>query len=96
MGEFGRTPEGQRHAAGRDHWNFCYSLLLAGGGIKGGYVHGASDKIGAQPSRNPVTPGDIDRHDLPVPRHRRTTSNCATASRGPSSSAPGEARSARS
>jgi hypothetical protein len=46
-------------AAGRDHWNFCYSLMLAGGGIKPGYVYGASDKIGGRPSRNPVTPGDI-------------------------------------
>jgi hypothetical protein len=58
MGEFGRTPK-VNGAAGRDHWNFCYSLLLAGGGIKAGHVHGASDRIGARPSRNPVTPGDI-------------------------------------
>jgi hypothetical protein len=58
MGEFGRTPK-VNPAAGRDHWNFCYSLLLAGGGIKQGYVHGASDKIGARPSLNPVTPADI-------------------------------------
>jgi hypothetical protein len=58
MGEFGRTPK-VNAAAGRDHWNFCYGLLLAGGGIKPGYVHGASDRIGARPSRNPVTPGDV-------------------------------------
>lgn len=58
MGEFGRTPK-INPAAGRDHWNFCYSLMLAGGGIKAGYVHGASDRIGARPSRNPVLPGDI-------------------------------------
>jgi hypothetical protein len=58
MGEFGRTPK-VNPAAGRDHWNFCYSLMLAGGGVKAGYVHGASDKIGARPSRNPVTPADI-------------------------------------
>jgi hypothetical protein len=58
MGEFGRTPK-VNGAAGRDHWNFCYSLMLAGGGIKAGFVHGASDRIGAKPSRNPVTPGDI-------------------------------------
>lgn len=58
MGEFGRSPK-INGAAGRDHWNFCYSLLLAGGGFKGGFVYGASDKIGARPSRNPVTPGDI-------------------------------------
>jgi hypothetical protein len=58
MGEFGRTPK-INPAAGRDHWNFCYGLMLAGGGIKAGHVHGASDRIGARPSRNPVTPGDI-------------------------------------
>jgi hypothetical protein len=58
MGEFGRSPK-VNGAAGRDHWNFCYSLLMAGGGIKAGHVHGASDRIGARPSRNPVTPGDI-------------------------------------
>jgi hypothetical protein len=59
MGEFGRTPRINRSAGGRDHWNFCYSLLLAGGGIKRGHVHGASDRIGARPSLNPVTPADL-------------------------------------
>ena len=59
LGDFGRTPKINGQGAGRDHWNFCYSLVLAGGGVKGGYVHGASDKIGAKPSRNPVTPSDI-------------------------------------
>jgi Uncharacterized protein conserved in bacteria len=58
MGEFGRTPK-VNAGAGRDHWNFCYTLMLAGGGIKSGYVHGASDRVGAQPSRNPVSPADI-------------------------------------
>jgi hypothetical protein len=58
MGEFGRSPKVNRDA-GRDHWNFCYSLMLAGGGVKGGHVHGASDKIGGQPSQCPVTPADI-------------------------------------
>src|SRR5262245_10815284 len=59
MGDFGRTPKINGQGGGRDHWNFCYSLVLAGGGVKGGYVHGASDKIGAKPSRNPVTPADV-------------------------------------
>lgn len=59
MGEFGRTPRINNNAGGRDHWNFCYSLLLAGGGMKAGYVHGASDRIGARPSLNPLTPADI-------------------------------------
>ncbi len=58
MGEFGRSPK-VNAAAGRDHWNYCYSLLLAGGGIRGGYVHGASDKIGAYPQTDPVTPAQI-------------------------------------
>lgn len=59
MGEFGRTPKINGNGGGRDHWNFCYSLMMAGGGVKAGYVHGASDRIGAKPSRNPVTPADI-------------------------------------
>ncbi len=58
MGEFGRSPRVNK-AAGRDHWNFCYGLLLAGGGIRPGIVHGASDRIGGRPSSNPVTPADI-------------------------------------
>jgi hypothetical protein len=58
MGEFGRTPRVNGNA-GRDHWNFCYGLLLAGGGIRGGYVHGSSDRIGARPSSCPVTPADV-------------------------------------
>jgi hypothetical protein len=59
MGEFGRTPRINNNAGGRDHWNFCYSLMLSGGGIKQGYIHGASDRIGGRPSLNPLTPADI-------------------------------------
>lgn len=59
MGEFGRTPKINGNGGGRDHWNFCYSLVLAGGGVRAGYVHGASDRIGAKPSRNPVIPAEI-------------------------------------
>ena len=51
MGEFGRSPK-VNGGGGRDHWNFCYGLLMAGGGLKGGFVHGASDKIGGHPSRS--------------------------------------------
>ena len=58
MGEFGRSPK-INAAAGRDHWNFGYSLMLAGGGIKPGHVHGSSDKIGARPNTDPVTPAEI-------------------------------------
>lgn len=58
MGEFGRTPRINGNA-GRDHWPDCYSILLAGGGIRGGAVLGASDKHGTYPSMDPVTPGDL-------------------------------------
>ncbi len=58
MGEIGRTPK-INAGAGRDHWEFCYTVLFAGGGMKGGFVHGASDKHGAYPSQNPVTASDI-------------------------------------
>jgi len=58
LGDFGRTPKINANDAGRDHWNFCYSILFAGGGMRRGYVHGASDKIGAFPADRPVTPGD--------------------------------------
>jgi len=58
MGEFGRTPK-INSGAGRDHWPHCYSVLLAGGGIQGGAVHGQSDRIGAHPLADSVTPGDL-------------------------------------
>jgi uncharacterized protein (DUF1501 family) len=58
MGEFGRSPR-VNAAAGRDHWNFGYTLFLAGGGVKPCHIHGASDKIGARPLSDPVTPADI-------------------------------------
>lgn len=59
LGDFGRTPKINGKNAGRDHWNYCYSLMLAGGGIKPGVIYGASDKIGAFPARDPLVPGDI-------------------------------------
>jgi hypothetical protein len=58
LGDFGRTPKINK-GAGRDHWNACYSIMLVGGGIKAGYVHGASDRMGSQPAESPVSPGDI-------------------------------------
>jgi len=58
LGDFGRTPKINANNAGRDHWNFCYSIFLAGGGFKPGFVYGASDKIGAFPARNAMSPGD--------------------------------------
>ncbi|MBL9125158.1 MAG: DUF1501 domain-containing protein [Planctomycetaceae bacterium] len=59
MGDFGRTPKINANNAGRDHWNYCYSLMLCGGGIRPGYVHGSSDSIGAFPASAPLTPADI-------------------------------------
>jgi hypothetical protein len=56
-GEFGRTPK-VNPAGGRDHWPQCWTMLFAGGGIKGGQIIGASDEIGAYPKDRPVTPGE--------------------------------------
>src|SRR5262249_3972530 len=58
LGEFGRTPRINK-SAGRDHWPDCYSVLLAGGGVTGAAVYGASDKVGAYPAVDPVTPADL-------------------------------------
>jgi hypothetical protein len=58
MGEFGRTPKINKNG-GRDHWPDCYSIVLAGGGVRGGTVYGSSDKIGGYPASDPVTPGDL-------------------------------------
>lgn len=58
VGEFGRTPR-INDRAGRDHWNNCYSGLLAGGGVRGGRVLGASDRRGEHPVDRPVTPADL-------------------------------------
>jgi uncharacterized protein (DUF1501 family) len=59
FGDFGRTPKINANNGGRDHWNFCYSLMLVGGGFKSGLIYGSSDKIGAFPASNPLVPGDI-------------------------------------
>ena len=58
-GEFGRTPKVTLTTAGREHWPQCFSVLLAGAGIQGGQVYGASDKIGAYPADMPVSPADL-------------------------------------
>jgi uncharacterized protein (DUF1501 family) len=72
VGEFGRTPRIVR--AGRDHWPACYSALVAGAGIKGGYVHGASDAQGGYVRDLPVRPEDFGAtlfHALGVPPETR-------------------------
>ena len=58
MGEFGRTPKINDNIS-RDHWPQCYTVLLAGGGVKRGFIYGASDKSGAYPDRDPVRPDDL-------------------------------------
>ncbi len=58
VGEFGRTPKINKNIS-RDHWPQCYTALLAGGGVKRGYVHGASDKNGEHPADKPVKPDDL-------------------------------------
>ncbi len=58
LGEFGRTPTINRDA-GRDHWAACNSVVLAGGGVRGGQVLGASDRIAAYPISTPISPADL-------------------------------------
>jgi uncharacterized protein (DUF1501 family) len=66
-GEMGRTPKvGQAVPGGagagrdgRDHWGKLFTTVLAGGGVKGGTVHGASDRFAAEPSENPTPPADL-------------------------------------
>jgi hypothetical protein len=58
LGEFGRTPRFNT-AAGRDHWPWCFSAVLAGGGVRGGQVHGASDRTASYPTAGAVTPQDV-------------------------------------
>lgn len=57
--EFGRTPKIGTSNAGRDHYPFCYSVALAGGGVRGGQVYGRSDRLGAAPLDLPCGPADL-------------------------------------
>ena len=63
IGEFGRSPQrgvstsGNTNSTdGRDHWPYCFTSVIAGAGIRKGYVHGKSDKTGSAPLNNPVHP----------------------------------------
>lgn len=58
LGEFGRTPK-INSAAGRDHWGPCQSVVFAGGGVRGGMIHGESDAQAAYPVKDPVRPEDV-------------------------------------
>ncbi|MGE4000543.1 MAG: DUF1501 domain-containing protein, partial [Planctomycetaceae bacterium] len=57
-GEFGRTPQINRNP-GRDHWGEAFSAILAGGGVRGGQVYGATDRNAGYVTEHPVTPGDF-------------------------------------
>jgi hypothetical protein len=68
-GEFGRTPKVNR-SAGRDHWGFCQSVLMAGAGVRGGQVYGSSDASAAYAAESPVSPDDLAAtvlHSLGIP-----------------------------
>lgn len=70
VGEFGRAPVINAHA-GREHHPYCYSALMAGGGVTGGRVYGSSDSRAAYPSENPISPHDLVAtmyHALGVPQ----------------------------
>ncbi len=65
-GEFGRTPRvglitqnGMTEATGRDHWPHAFTVLLAGGGVHGGRIYGATNNTGGFVADNPVTPADL-------------------------------------
>ena len=69
VGEFGRAPKINANA-GREHYPRCYSGVLAGGGIRGGQVYGASDATGAAPIVSPTSPHDFTAtmmHALGIP-----------------------------
>ena len=59
-GEFGRTPMVQDNDDGRDHHNRCFTMWLAGGGVKGGHVHGETDDFGFNVARDPVHVHDLN------------------------------------
>ena len=75
VGEFGRSPKiNTQDQPGRVHWPDCFSAILAGGGVRGGAVYGASDKTGAYVKDRPVRPQDLAAtiyHALGVPPDTR-------------------------
>src|SRR5690606_32789864 len=75
LGEFGRTPK-VNPDGGRDHWPDCYSVVIAGGGIAGGRVYGASNKDASYPSSQHVAPWDLAAmlyHQLGIDPHGHLT-----------------------
>lgn len=76
--DFGRTPR-VNGGAGRDHYPNCYSIFLAGGGIRGGQVYGSSDRVGAFPRDLPTGPADVHATifqvlGIPLDAHLRDSS----------------------
>jgi hypothetical protein len=66
VGEFGRSPQrgvstsgNQNNDDGRDHWPYCYTAVIAGAGVKRGFVYGKSDKTASAPVEDPVHPRDL-------------------------------------
>ncbi|NUQ63726.1 MAG: DUF1501 domain-containing protein [Pirellulales bacterium] len=66
IGEFGRSPQkgistsgNSNSADGRDHWPYCYTAVVAGAGVRRGYVHGKSDKTASAPLEDPVHPCEL-------------------------------------
>jgi hypothetical protein len=66
VGEFGRSPQrgvstsgNENNDDGRDHWPYCYTAVIAGAGVKRGFVYGKSDKTASAPVENPVHPKDL-------------------------------------
>ena len=80
MGEFGRTPK-INPAGGRDHWPQCWTMSMAGGGVKGGQVVGASDETGRVPERPPGARRGRGRDD-DVRRWASTSTRSCRARRG--------------
>lgn len=77
-GEFGRRPQITAANAGREHHPWCYSSLVAGGGVRRGSIYGASDQIAAFPRENPVSPRDLGAsimHALGIPSESTLNDN---------------------
>ena len=58
QGEFGRTPKINKRS-GRDHWSNCFSVMLAGGGLKTGQAIGTTDELGQNILEHPVSIPDL-------------------------------------